>query len=87
MGRIKNKAQFFTIDALVALTIIIITVIAIAPVLEQQREESIITADILESLNSLSIGDFNNAYAQQLISDGKISNPSKSLLKYSTLKV
>ncbi|NPE26910.1 VWA domain-containing protein [Methanococcoides sp. SA1] len=81
MERINKKAQFFTIDALIALTIIVITVIVIAPVLQQSRQESIITSDILESLDSLSIQDFDNTYSQQLIADGTITDLSKSVLE------
>jgi hypothetical protein len=80
MERIK-RAQFFTIDAFIALSIIIITIIAISPTLKQSRQEPIITADVLESLGSLSIGEFNNSYAKQLIIEGKVSDPSNSLLE------
>ncbi len=76
-----SRAQFFTLDALVALTIIIVTIIAISPVLKQSQQESLITSDILESLNSLSIGEFDNSYTQQLISEGKITDTSKSILE------
>ncbi|MCK4650320.1 VWA domain-containing protein [Candidatus Pacearchaeota archaeon] len=81
MERIKTKAQFFTIDALIALTIIIITIIAISPTLKQSRQESTITADILESLDSLKIGEFDNIYTQQLIANGKITDTTKSVLE------
>ena len=62
-----RNAQFFTLDALIALTIIILTVIAISPVLKQSRQEPTITSDILESLGSISIGDFTNSNANQLM--------------------
>ena len=81
MERIKKTAQFFTIDALIALTIIIITVITISPILKQSHQETDITSDILESLNSLSIGDFDSTYAKQLIISGKITDTSKSVLE------
>jgi len=81
MARIKNKAQFFTIDALIALTIVIITIITISPIVKQSRQESEITSDILESLNSLSIGEFDNTYAKTLISEGKIKDTTKSIIE------
>ena len=81
MGTMKTKAQFFTIDALIALTIILITILLIAPELKQSPKESTITADILESLDSLSIGEFDNSYTQQLISEGKITDTTKSVLE------
>jgi len=78
----KNcKGQFFTIDALIALTIILITILLIAPELKQSPKESAITADILESLDSLTVGEFDNSYTQQLISEGKISDTTKSVLE------
>lgn len=81
MERIKKSAQFFTVDALIALTIIIITVIAIAPSIKQSRQEPIITSDILNSLDSLTVQEFNNSYTAQLIADGKITDTSKSILE------
>jgi hypothetical protein len=53
----KKNAQFFSIDALIALTILIIAVITIAPVLEQSRQDSSIPSDILHSISSLKIGE------------------------------
>ncbi len=76
-----RRAQFFTIDALIALTIIIITILTISPILKQPRQESTLASDILQTLDSITIAEFDNAYAKQLISDGKITNPSKSLLE------
>ncbi len=77
----KCKGQFFTIDALIALMIIMITIITISPVLKQPRQEPTITSDILSSLDTLTIGEFDSAYAQQLIAEGKIMDTSKSLLE------
>ena len=56
MGRI-NKAQFFSIDALVALSIIILVVVAIVPTITNSRRESSISADLIQVLNSLKIGE------------------------------
>ncbi|MFH0808401.1 MAG: vWA domain-containing protein [archaeon] len=82
MARIKNKhAQFFTIDALIALTIIIIVVLTIAPTIKQSRQQTTITSDILESLDALTIGEFDNSYAQQLISQNIITDESKTILE------
>jgi hypothetical protein len=77
----SRRAQFFTIDALIALTIIIITIITISPILKQTKQESTLASDILQTLDSITIAEFDNAYARQLISEGKITNPSKSLLE------
>jgi len=80
MGRIKTKAQFFTIDALIALAIIILTIIVVAPILEEPKVDFSVSADILQSFSSLKIGEMNNSYAKQLISQGYISDQNKSLL-------
>jgi len=83
MGRIKNinnRAQFFTLDALIALTIVIVTIITIIPTLEQTQKHSQTSADILQAISSLKIKDFDNTYAKQLLSEGKISDPNKSVI-------
>jgi hypothetical protein len=80
MARMKTKAQFFIIDALIALAIIILTVIVILPTPQQSKAESSASADILQSLSSLKIGEIDNTYAKTLISDGKVTDLEKSVL-------
>ncbi|MCK5342394.1 MAG: hypothetical protein KAR20_03270, partial [Candidatus Heimdallarchaeota archaeon] len=80
MGRIKTKAQFFTIDALIALTIIIITMMVSLPIITQSQQDSSVSADILQSLSSLKIGELDNNYAKQLITQSYIVDTDKSVI-------
>ncbi len=80
MGRMKTKAQFFTIDALIALTIIIITMMVSLPIITQSQQDSSVSADILQSLSSLKIGELDNNYAKQLIAQGYIVDTDKSVI-------
>jgi len=76
----KIKAQFFTIDALIALIIILITIMIALPILNQSQQDSSVSTDILQSLSSLKIGELDNNYSRQLIAQGYISNPNKSVI-------
>lgn len=78
---ISRRGQFFALDALIALIIIIITVTTISPIIGHSHQKSKITSDVLLSLSSLSVGNFDNAYSRQLIAEGKITDPSKSVLE------
>lgn len=80
MGRMKIKAQFFTIDALIALMIILITIMIALPILNQSQQDSSVSKDILQSLGSLKIGELDNNYSRQLIDQGYILDPAKSVI-------
>jgi len=77
MGRIKKRAQFLTIDALIALTIIIITVFIIAPMLYQPKTESSVASDVLQSLSTLKIGEM--ASESEMATWG-ITDPEKPVI-------
>ncbi|MFH1521744.1 MAG: vWA domain-containing protein [archaeon] len=77
----KRKAQFFTTDALIALIIILITVMTVSPMLKKQSPSDFsISADILQTLSSLKIGEMDNTYARQLIEQGYIIDSDKSVI-------
>ncbi len=80
MERIKTKAQFFTIDALIALTIIIITVVTVSIVSKETQIDSSVATNILDSLSSLKIGEMDNTYAKQLIEQGYITDTNKPVI-------
>ena len=80
MGRMKIKAQFFTIDALIALTIIIITMMIVLPIITQSQQDSSVSSDILQSLSALKIGEFDNNYSRQLIAQGYVVDTDKSVI-------
>ncbi len=80
MERIKTKAQFFTIDALIALTIIIITVVTVSIVSKETHIDSSVATNILDSLSSLKIGEMDNTYAKQLIEQGYVTDTNKPVI-------
>ena len=67
MGIKKQKfAQFFSIDALIALTIIILVVMVVAPTVKQSAKQSNVPSDLIEVLNSMKIGELDGINLTQL---------------------
>ncbi len=75
----KKRGIFFTTDAVIAVTIILVIVIIAYPILKSQRYETPLPKDILTTLSSLKVGEIQNQYIQSLISQG-IADANKSLL-------
>src|SRR3989344_5903385 len=78
---INKKGIFFSLDALIALVIILIIILVAFPSIKNNKVESKIDQDILVSLSSISAKDFDNQYVQSLITSGVIIEPDKSLLE------
>lgn len=82
MGQMKyNKGYLFIIDALIALSIIILVVLLLVPIKPESDFEMNIQEDSLLALSSIKISEINNSYAHQLIADGKIIQPDQSALE------
>ena len=81
MKKRDKKAVFFSIDALVALFIIFLSILAFYPLMKTIDQTSFIQGDIINTLSSLKIGNIDNPYAQQLIAQGKITDLNKSVLE------
>lgn len=77
----NKKAVFFSTDALVALMIILITILAAYPLIKHSKQETRLNSDILNALSSLKIGEMDNSYVHQLISQGKITDLNKPVLE------
>ncbi len=78
----NKKAIFFTIDALIALIIILFAVLVIYPAIKPRLYESSLSGDIIKVLSSLKIGEINNSYVQQtLIPSGRIADLNKTILE------
>ncbi|MDH3324242.1 MAG: VWA domain-containing protein [Candidatus Peregrinibacteria bacterium] len=56
------------------------TIIIVAPIITHPRLESSASADILQSLGSLKIGEMDNFYVAELISEGYITDLNKSVI-------
>ena len=78
---IKNrKGYFFSVDAFIALLLILGVVLFIKPVQKNTHFESSIDADLINTLSDLRVGSINNAYVKQLIASGNITNLNQSVL-------
>ena len=77
----QNKGLFFSIDALIAFSIIIVIMLIAFPVFKVSKYETNIHQDTLETLSSLKIAEINDPIASSLISQGKIKNLNRTLLE------
>ena len=77
----NKKGVFFSIDALIALFIIFLSILVFYPLVKTIEQTSFTQGDIINTLSSLKIGEINNSYAQQLITQGKIIDLNKSVLE------
>lgn len=80
MGNIK-KGIFFSTDALIALSIIIVVILVAFPVSRYTKSQTEIHYDIITTLSSLKIGEINESYIQSLVNDGTIKDPEKTILE------
>jgi len=76
-----KKGVFFSLDALIALIIILITMIIVYPNIENFKSENRVHSDITNVLSNLKIGETNNTFVKNLIYENKISDLNKSVLE------
>ncbi|MFH1586108.1 MAG: LamG-like jellyroll fold domain-containing protein [archaeon] len=76
-----KKAYFFSLDAFIALLIILGVIILIKPSSTQISENMNLQDDVLGVLSSLKIGEMNNSLVQGWISSGVINNTDQSVLQ------
>jgi len=83
MGRvIENKRGiFFSIDALIALGVIILGTLFIYPLVSTPGQESFVQGDIISVLSTLKVGEINNSYVQSLISQGVLIDLNQSVIE------
>lgn len=77
----NKKAVFFSIDALIALTIILLTITVIYPLIRYSEKESYVPEDIISSLSALKIGEMNSSLVEGWRINGKITDLNKSVLE------
>jgi len=77
----SKKSVFFSIDALIALIIIFMTIIVAFPLINHYEHEDFIESDILVIFSSLKIGEVDNGFVKGLIAEGKISNLNNSIIE------
>jgi len=76
----KKRGIFFSMDALLSFTIILIIVLLAFPLIKLDKYESPIARDILVTLSSLKMGELSNSYVQALILNGTL-DPNKTALE------
>jgi len=77
----SKKGYFFSIDAFVALVIVLGVVLFIKPPVSSVSYESHLQSDLLQVLSDLQIGDINNSYVESLRISGDIVKLNQSVLE------
>lgn len=68
----KKSGIFFSVDALISFTIILMVVLLAFPLIKINKSESPIAGDILLTLSSLKVGELSNVYVQSLVLNGTL---------------
>ncbi len=82
--RLKKKAVFFTIDAVMAISLILVTVMMVSSfyVFRPTTERIDYTSyDILQVLGEMKVSQSNNPYVQTLFANGTITRGNNTLLE------
>ena len=77
----KKRGYFFSLDALIALIVIIGVILVIHPIVKQKAVEMNLQEDTIKVLSSIKIGEIDNSYVRQLISERKITNLNQTVLE------
>jgi len=77
----NKRGMFFSTDAIIALTIIFLSLLIIYPTVQRDYKYNFIQEDFIVVLSSLKTGEIADPYFQDLISDGKITQLNKSILE------
>ncbi|MDP3026960.1 MAG: hypothetical protein Q8N63_04580, partial [Nanoarchaeota archaeon] len=76
----NKKAIFFSLDALIALIIILMTIMVIYPVIRYSEKESAVPGDIISVLSELKIGEMDSILVRSWIGV-EINDTNKSVLE------
>lgn len=76
-----KKGYFFSIDALIALLIVLSMIFIINPLPRETALENHVHDDLMEVLSTIKLSEINNSYIQSLIEDGTITNLNLSVLE------
>ena len=66
---------------MIASMILLATILIITPFVGNHPQKNNLNSDILLSLSSLKVGEIDNSYVTQLISEGKITDLNKSMIE------
>src|SRR3989344_5124450 len=79
--RRDKKGVFFSTDALIALSIVFITILIAYPIVISNKTKTELHYDVVNTLSNLQVGEVNDLYVQSLISSGQITDLNKTLLE------
>jgi hypothetical protein len=77
----SKNAVFFSIDALIALVVILMILIVAIPVIKQSQTQTKVHSDTMHVLSNLKIGEIDNPQIQAMITNGDIEDTSESILE------
>ena len=77
----NKKGVFFSIDAVIALMLIVALVGVGYVVIRHNKNPAELHYDVLNTLAAVHIGELNDAFVQSLIASGEIADPNKSALE------
>src|SRR3989344_1220208 len=81
MGMKSKRGVFFSIDALIAVGILVLVILIAYPVLKVTKNDSEINKDVLISLSNIKVIEVNDSYIQTLSKNGVINDSNKSVLE------
>ncbi len=77
----EKRGIFFSMDALIAISIVFIAVLIAYPLLTNTEPSTELQHDLIKTLSTIKIGNLNNSYAQSLVASGAIADKNKSVLE------
>src|SRR3989344_2230970 len=77
----KKRGIFFSTDALIALSIILLVILISFPVIQYSKNQTKVHKDILLSFSTLKVSESDSTYLQSLINDGIITSTNKTVLE------
>lgn len=82
--KMKKKAVYFTIDAIIGVTIILFSLALISTFSVTQREEAnvqFLSSDLVKVFTHLKVNDLNNNFTKTLIANGSITRLNNSVFE------
>ena len=77
----NKRAIFFSLDALIALSIVFVLLLTLYPVLHTEHKTSSLPYDLIGTLSSIKVSEVDDAYVRSLITTGVINDTNKTLLE------
>jgi len=79
--RCEKERNFFSIDALIALSIILISITVVYPAVKYSFKPTEIQADTINVFSSLKVGEIDKVYLNKFVNTSEITNVNDSILE------